>query len=85
MAVFVVVNYFGVRWFARINNALVGWKLFIILLVIVAFFLAAFHGENFSSHGFAPEGVHGIFTAIATSGTGPPSASQRAAASRRNS
>jgi len=68
MAVFVVVNYYGVRWFARINNALVGWKLFIILLVIVAFFLAAFHGQNFSSHGFAPEGVHGIFTAIATSG-----------------
>ena len=68
MAVFVVVNYYGVRWFARINNALVGWKLLIILLVIAAFFLSAFHGENFSSHGFAPDGVHGIFTAIATSG-----------------
>ena len=68
MALFVVVNYFGVRWFARINNALVGWKLFIILLVIVSFFVAAFHGQNFSSHGFAPSGVHGIFTAIATSG-----------------
>jgi amino acid transporter len=68
MAVFVVVNYFGVRWFARINNALVGWKIFIILLVIAAFFLSAFHGENFTSHGFAPDGVHGIFTAIATSG-----------------
>ena len=36
--------------------------------MIVAFFLAAFNGENFSSHGFAPEGVHGVFTAIATSG-----------------
>ncbi|MDX6324455.1 MAG: hypothetical protein QOK15_809 [Nocardioidaceae bacterium] len=68
MALFVVINYYGVRWFARINNVLVGWKLFIILLVIVAFFATAFHGENFSSHGFAPDGVHGIFTAIATSG-----------------
>ena len=68
MALFVLVNYFGVRWFARINNALVAWKLFIILLVIAAFFLAAFHGENFTSHDFAPAGVHGIFTAIATSG-----------------
>lgn len=68
MALFVVVNYFGVRWFARINNALVSWKLFIILLVVVAFFVAAFHGENFSSHGFTPQGVHGVFTAIATSG-----------------
>jgi len=68
MALFVVVNYYGVRWFARINNALVWWKLAIILLVIAAFFFSAFHGENFSSHGFAPEGIHGIFTAIATSG-----------------
>lgn len=68
MAVFVVVNYFGVRWFARINNALVSWKLFIIVLVIIAFFVSAFHGENFSSNGFTPQGWHGVFTAIATSG-----------------
>ena len=68
MALFVVVNYYGVRWFARINNVLVGWKLFIIMLVIVAFFVTAFHGSNFHSHGFAPNGVHGIFTAIATGG-----------------
>ncbi|MGI9157370.1 MAG: APC family permease [Marmoricola sp.] len=68
MAVFVLVNYFGVRWFARINNALVSWKIFIILLVIVAFLVTAFHGSNFTSFGFKPQGVHGIFTAIATSG-----------------
>jgi amino acid transporter len=68
MAVFVVVNYFGIRWFARINNTLVWWKLGIISLVIIAFFVAAFHGENFTSYGFRPEGWHGVFTAIATSG-----------------
>ena len=68
MAVFVVVNYFGIRWFAKINNALVWWKLFIILLVIGAFLVTAFHGENFTSHGFKPEGWHGVFTAVATSG-----------------
>lgn len=68
MAVFVVVNYYGIRWFARINNVLVGWKIAIILLVIAAFLISAFHGENFTSHGFKPQGWHGIFTAIATSG-----------------
>jgi amino acid transporter len=68
MAVFVIVNYFGIRWFARINNALVWWKLAIITLVIVAFFIAAFHGSNWTSHGFKPTGWHGVFTAIATSG-----------------
>ncbi len=68
MAVFVVVNYFGIRWFARINNVLVWWKLGMIALVIVAFLATAFHGGNFTDHGFKPNGVHGIFTAVATSG-----------------
>ncbi len=68
MAVFVVVNYFGIRWFAKINNAMVWWKLFIILLVIGAFLFTAFHGANFSTYGFKPQGWHGVFTAIATSG-----------------
>ena len=39
-----------------------------IVLVIAAFMFTAFHGSNFSDHGFAPNGVHGIFTAVATSG-----------------
>ena len=68
MALFVVINYYGVKWFARVNNVLVSWKLFIIVLVIIAFVVTTFHGSNFSSQGFAPSGVHGIFTAIATSG-----------------
>jgi amino acid transporter len=68
LALFVVVNYYGVRWFARINNVLVWWKLAIILLVIAAFLVTAFHGSNFHSHGFAPNGMHGIFTAISTGG-----------------
>jgi len=34
----------------------VWWKLFIIVLVIVAFFFASFHGANFTDHGFMPQG-----------------------------
>ena len=68
MAFFVVVNYFGIKWFARINNVMVWWKLAIISIVVVAFLVTAFHGSNFHSQGFAPSGVHGIFSAIATGG-----------------
>ncbi len=74
MALFVVVNYYGVRWFARVNNVLVGWKLFVILLVVVAFMVTAFHPHNFNATeygatgGFAPGGAKGIFSAIATAG-----------------
>jgi amino acid transporter len=68
MAFFVVVNYIGVRWFARVNNVAVWWKLAVITLVVIAFLLTKFSGSNFTSHGFAPDGVHGILTAIATGG-----------------
>lgn len=71
MAVFVLVNFFGVRWFARINNILVWWKLAIIVLVIIVFFVVAFDGSHFSAHkfgGFAPYGSSGVFSAVATAG-----------------
>ncbi len=68
MAFFVVVNYYGIRWFARINNVVVWWKLGVIALVIVAFMVTKFHSSNFSSHGFSTGGMHAVFTAIATAG-----------------
>jgi amino acid transporter len=68
MALFVVVNYYGVRWFARVNNVAVWWKLGVIILVVFAFLLTEFHGANFHSHGFATHGTHGVLTAIATGG-----------------
>jgi amino acid transporter len=68
MAAFVVINYIGIRWFAHLNNVLVWWKLAIITLVVIAFLVTAFHGANFTSAGFRPNGWQGVFTAIATSG-----------------
>ncbi len=68
LALFVVINYFGIRWFARINNVVVWWKLAIICLVIVAFLFTTFHGANFTSHEFLPTGWHGVFSAIANGG-----------------
>ncbi|BDZ48276.1 amino acid permease [Frondihabitans sucicola] len=74
LALFVVVNYFGVRLFTQINNVLVWWKLGVILLVIVVFLFTALSTtrmgspSNFTSHGFAPGGFQGIFVAISTAG-----------------
>ncbi|MGH2859495.1 MAG: APC family permease, partial [Solirubrobacteraceae bacterium] len=69
MAFFVFVNFRGIKWFARLNNPIVSWKLLIISLVIVAFLVTQFRGANFSAFGgFAPDGAHGIFSAIATAG-----------------
>lgn len=71
MAVFTLVNFFGVRWFARINNILVWWKLAIILLVIGVFFFQKFEPSHFTNPdfgGFAPYGTQGVFSAVASAG-----------------
>ncbi len=48
---FVLVNAFGVRWFARINNPVTTWKILIPLLTVVVFLATNFHGGNFSRGG----------------------------------
>ena len=69
MLVFCVINVFGVRWFARVNTAIVWRKLAIIVLVVVVFLVVAFDGSHLASAGgFAPYGAHGVFSAIATGG-----------------
>lgn len=71
LALFSVINVFGIRWFARLNTALVWWKLGIITLVIVIFLVSVFNGGHFTSKasgGFLPYGWTGVFTSLATAG-----------------
>ncbi|TWP38021.1 APC family permease [Leekyejoonella antrihumi] len=73
MALFVAINYLGVKWFARINNTMVWWKLAMMVLVIVAVIVSTFHFGNFSLHtkdgsGFAPYGIKSAFEAIPAAG-----------------
>lgn len=71
MLLFCIINMFGIRWFARINNTLVWWKIGIICIVVIAFLSADFHAGSFAHPhhgGFMPMGWHGVFSAIATAG-----------------
>ena len=71
LALFSLVNVIGIRWFAHLNNALVWWKLVIIVLVTAVFMGTAFHGANFDTvkrGGFMPFGWSGVFSSVATAG-----------------
>lgn len=68
MLFFSFVNMVGIRWFARLNNVIVTWKLVIILITVFALFGAAFHAGNFHQYGFAPSGAQGMFHAIVVAG-----------------
>ena len=67
LALFVGINFFGVRWLARTNSTATWWKIGVPILVIIVLAATTFHGSNFGSHGgFAPYGLHGIFAATSS-------------------
>jgi amino acid transporter len=68
MFIYSLINIMGVKLFARFNNILVWWKLAVIALVVVMFFLLEFNPENLTDHGFAPEGFGAVLTAIPAAG-----------------
>ena len=68
---FVVLNAFGVRWFARINNGVTTWKILIPVLTIIVFLTTHFHGGNFSHGGgffIHGEAVKAILVGIPSGG-----------------
>ena len=68
MAVFVAVNFLGVKALARTNSVATWLKIFVPLFTIFVLAITSFHGSNFTSHGFAPFGAKGVLPAISTSG-----------------
>ncbi|MDH6578448.1 APC family permease [Kitasatospora sp. MAP5-34] len=68
LAVFVAINFLGVKWLSHTNSAATWWKVAVPLLTIFVFAVKEFHGSNFSSQGFAPFGARGVLSAISTSG-----------------
>lgn len=68
MLVFAGINALAVRVVLAVNNILTWWKLAIPVLTVIVLLAIGFHPTNFTVHGFAPSGVAGIFSAVATSG-----------------
>ena len=64
MLLFVVINILGIRYFARINNAITTWKVAIPVVTILVLLIGHFHGSNFghAGGGFFPH--HSAIKAI---------------------
>ena len=71
MFFFVIVNLIGIRWLARVNNALTWWKVVVPVLTIIVLIVFNFHSSNFTAGGgFFVHGaaVKSILIAIPTGG-----------------
>jgi amino acid transporter len=51
MVLFVIFNLIGIRWLARISNAITTWKVFIPVITIIILILGHFHSGNFGHLG----------------------------------
>ena len=71
MAIFVLVNFLGVRVLARVNNVATWWKVGVPLLTIFVLAATHFHGGNFDAAaggGFMPYGFKEVLIAIPGAG-----------------
>src|ERR1700722_8930154 len=69
MALFTVINFFGIRILAHTNSTIMWWKIAIPVLTIIVL-LFKFHGGNFgpSAGGFMPTGIKGVLSAVVGAG-----------------
>ncbi len=51
LAIFTLVNFFGIRWLAGLNTGLTTWKVAVPIVAILVLLLTHFHGSNFSAEG----------------------------------
>ncbi|MDP3560480.1 MAG: APC family permease [Legionellaceae bacterium] len=66
---FVFFNYFGIRFFARINAGFTIWKILIPGVTVIALLSVSYHAENFSQYGgFMPYGWQGVMHAMSSGG-----------------
>jgi amino acid transporter len=69
MAIFVGINFLGIRWMANVNNVATWWKVGIPLLAIFTLAAISFHTSNLSANGgFLTAGWKNILVAIPGTG-----------------
>ena len=68
MMLYGLINFWGIKSMAKANNIIGIFKVVIPIITALLLMAAAFHPENFSSQGFAPQGIDHSFSAVVECG-----------------
>ncbi len=68
VAIYTLINYWGIKGLARASNIIAVLKFVIPILTAINLMAASFNGDNFSSQGFAPYGYEKVFSAVVVCG-----------------
>lgn len=63
-----VINILGVQWVTHSNNVITLWKILVPVMTGVVLLSVGFDTQNFEKYGLAPNGLSGIFEALAAGG-----------------
>jgi amino acid transporter len=64
MLAFTAVNLAGAKLLSESNSVMVIWKTAVPVITVIVLLSISFHPSNFTSQGFAPFGIDGIFAAL---------------------
>src|SRR6478735_510136 len=64
MLAFTMVNLAGAKLLSESNSVMVIWKTAVPVITVIVLLSISFHPSNFTSQGFAPFGIDGIFAAL---------------------
>jgi len=67
-AILLLINITSAKFMSKTSFYITIWKLLIPCLLIVLFFYKSTHIGNLTTHGFAPNGMHGIFASLSVGG-----------------
>ena len=68
MLVLCIFNTLGMKLFAKTSNTIVIWKVLIPVATVIILLFMNFHFSNFTTHKFAPFGLHGVLAALPSAG-----------------
>ncbi len=68
MALFFVINYYGVRSFAKVNTPVTLLKFIMPTATVLIFLVIGMHWSNLSVHGFMPDKSSGMMKMVSTAG-----------------
>ncbi|MCC2645381.1 MAG: family permease [Burkholderiales bacterium] len=68
LCIYLVINYYGIKLLARVNNIVTAFKIFTPIFTVIVFFIARFDTSNFTLASNATYGINSVFAAVVGGG-----------------
>jgi amino acid transporter len=68
LCIYLIINYYGIKLLAKVNNIVVSYKIFTLIFTIIVFLIAKFDTSNFTLSGDIGHGMGSVFATVVGGG-----------------